>query len=110
MSVNGDRAAKYEDLFGDATYGDEESSARYTDLFERPHEHGAECAYCPLCATIAIVRRTKPEILEHLAGAARELVLAAGLLIEEAAKIVGAEGPDDSEAADVRTIRPVDFG
>ena len=107
--MNGERAARYEDLFGDGEHREEEASARYVDLFERPHEHVSECAYCPVCATIAIVRRTRPEILDHLAGAARELVLAAGLLIEEAAKIVGAEGSDVPEGGEVHSIRRLDI-
>ena len=68
---------------------DSERAARYSDLFASGHNHGAECAYCPICATIAVVRNTNPEVLDHLAGAARELLAAAGKLIEEAEKVVG---------------------
>ena len=64
-------------------------AARYHDLFENGHEHKSDCAYCPICATIAVVRQTKPEVLEHLAAAARELIVAAGILLEEAGTIVG---------------------
>ena len=73
-----------------------ERAARYSDLFAAGHEHAAECAYCPICATIAVVRKTNPEVLDHLAGAARELLAAAGKLIEEAEKVVG--NPPGEEA------------
>lgn len=81
--------------------------ARYSDLFggER-HEHTSDCAYCPICATIAIVRNTKPEVLEHLAAAARELVMAAGILLEEAGEVIGKEDAarKPSEDGKVRRI------
>lgn len=89
---------------------DNERAARYSDLFANGHEHSAECAYCPICATIAVVRRTNPEVLDHLAGAARELIAAAGKLIEEAEKVVGnppeAEpGQEDSGESGQRSSR-----
>jgi hypothetical protein len=86
-------------------------AARYSDLFGDRREHPSDCQYCPFCATVNVVRKTHPEVLEHLAAAARELVMAAGILIEEAAKAVapsppGAEPEADDEAptADVRWI------
>ena len=63
---------------------DDTRGARYSDLFESAHNHTSDCAYCPICATIAAVRNTKPEVVEHLAAAARELVLAAGLFLDQA--------------------------
>lgn len=78
---------------------DEARAARYSDLFGEKHDHAPDCAYCPICATIAVVRNTKPEVLEHLANAAREIIMAAGILIEEASEVIGTEpqkpGPDD---------------
>jgi hypothetical protein len=50
------------------------------------HEHtgghdgatpGAECAWCPVCRTVAAVRQTSPEVLGHLTTAAASLMLAA---------------------------------
>jgi hypothetical protein len=67
----------------------EERAARYSDLFANGHEHPSDCAYCPICATIAVVRNTKPEVLDHLASAARELIAAVGLMLEEAEEIIG---------------------
>jgi hypothetical protein len=73
---------------------DQDRAARYSDLFGSEHGHSSDCAYCPICATIAVVRNTKPEVLEHLAAAARELIVAAGLLLEEAGQVVGAPDED----------------
>lgn len=87
---------------------DEQRAARYADLFEDSHDHPSDCAYCPICATIAVVRKTKPEILDHLAAAARELIIAAGILIDEASEAIG-DGkpravPDDEAAGKIRRI------
>ncbi|MFP5352509.1 MAG: hypothetical protein ACLGIB_08105 [Actinomycetota bacterium] len=79
---------------------EEERAARYSDLFANKHEHSADnCAYCPICATIGVLRNTKPEVLEHLAKAAKELVAVAGLLLEEAGEVVGAAEAAASAAA-----------
>jgi hypothetical protein len=44
------------------------------------HEHLAtgspECAWCPICRTVAAVRQTSPEVRAHLASAASSLMLA----------------------------------
>ena len=65
-------------------------AARYRDLFEESHDHPSNCAYCPICSTIGVVRKTRPEILDHLAAAARELITAAGILLDEAGTVVAA--------------------
>ncbi len=75
---------------------DEVRAARYADLFEGNHEHVSDCAYCPFCTAIGLVRRQNPEIVEHLAAAAREFVLAAGLFLTEAGEMIG--GPDGKRA------------
>jgi hypothetical protein len=84
---------------------EQERSARYSDLFGTEHEHTPDCAYCPICATIGIVRNTKPEVMDHLAAAAREFIIAAGMLLQEAGEVLGnaeaakppAEGEDDGK-------------
>ena len=89
----------------------EERAARYSDLFERAHsEHGSDCAYCPICATIAVVRNTRPEVLDHLAAAAREMVVAAGILLEEAEKVVGSstDPADDDSPETSSKVRRID--
>ena len=44
------------------------------------HEHLAtgapECAWCPLCRTVAAIRQTNPEVRAHLANAASSLMMA----------------------------------
>ena len=91
----------------------DERAARYSDLFAGRHEHPPECAYCPICATIAVVRNTNPEVLDHLAGAARELLAAAGKLLEEAEKVVGAPPQADDAPEDAprpSKVRRIDVG
>lgn len=90
----------------------DERAARYSDLFAGRHSHAAECAYCPVCAAIAVVRNTRPEVLDHLAAAARELIAAAGILLEEAESVVGApEGPGKERArTGADRIRRIDIG
>lgn len=91
---------------------DDERAARYSDLFGENHDHPPECAYCPICSTISVVRKTNPEVLEHLAGAARELLAAASKMIEEAEKVVGNPSREsNSEAAEgTAKIRRIDVG
>lgn len=80
---------------------EQERAARYSDLFgDRPASHPSDCAYCPFCATVAVVRKTHPEVLEHLAAAARELITAAGILIEEAASVVAPPPPAEAPTAE----------
>jgi hypothetical protein len=86
----GQRAARYSDLFG---AGDPPGDRRSAD-------HPSDCAYCPFCATVAVVRKTHPELLEHLAAAARELIAAAGVLVEEASKTVAPPAPPEAPAGD----------
>jgi hypothetical protein len=70
---------------------EEERAARYSDLFAARHDHGeSNCAYCPICTTIGVLRNTKPEVLDHLAAAARELIAVAGILLEEAGDVIAA--------------------
>ena len=74
---------------------DEDARAgRYSDLFGAHQEHTSDCAYCPICTGIALVRSTNPEVLDHLAAAAREFMIAAGMFLEEAGGRVGKPGGD----------------
>ena len=87
----------------------DERAGRYSDLFGVKHEHAsADCALCPICATIGALRRANPEIVEHLTAAARELVVAAGMLLEEAGEAMGAEprkkNAEEDTAGKVRRI------
>lgn len=92
---------------------DDERAARYSDLFADGHEHASDCAYCPICATIAVVRNTKPEVLEHLATAAREVIAAVGLMLEEAESAIGAaeaRHPRTPGGDDEGKVRRIDIG
>lgn len=64
-------------------------AARYSDLFADRREESSDCDYCPLCTTIAVIRKTKPEALDHLAAGAREMIVVASMLLQEAESIVG---------------------
>jgi hypothetical protein len=93
----------------------EARAARYSDLFEsrRDHEHPPDCAYCPICATINVVRNTKPEVLDHLAGAVRELMIAASMFLEEAEGFIGSAqgaGRAHSQDGDDGKVRRIDVG
>ena len=90
---------------------DDPRAARYSDLFDSHDAHASDCAYCPICATIAVVRNTKPEVLEHLASAAREMILAAGLLLEEAGEAIGSHEQGGPGRKDKRaSVRRIDIG
>lgn len=62
---------------------------------------GPECRICPVCRAVALLRQTRPEVLEHLVAAAGELAAAVRLVVtppdateaEEPAADEG--GPDD---------------
>ncbi|HEX2241522.1 MAG TPA: hypothetical protein VHJ82_10345 [Actinomycetota bacterium] len=73
-----------------------ERAARYSDLFDsgNPPQHPNDCAYCPICATIGVLRNVSPELFEHLGAAAREFLLAAGVFLDEAAEMLAShQGP-----------------
>ena len=53
----------------------------------------AECAWCPICRTVHVVRQASPEVRAHLASAASSLLqAAAGVLATAAAGDTSAEG------------------
>lgn len=91
---------------------DDDRAARYSDLFGQQHDHPPECSYCPICATISVVRNTRPEVLEHLGSAAREMIAALGLILEEAERFVSdMEGKTTSEKAqEPSKIRRIEVG
>ena len=53
----------------------------------------AECQFCPLCTSLAWLRETTPEAVEHLVKAGAELLLAARALLEGAAEPSGSPAP-----------------
>ena len=88
---------------------DDRRAGRYSDLFGPHQEHASDCAYCPICTGISLVRSANPEVLDHLAAAAREFMIAAGLFLEEAGKRVGApeQHPED-DGGDEGKVRHID--
>jgi hypothetical protein len=67
------------------------AAARYQQHQEAagpPGEHPPECAHCPLCQGVALIRRSGPELLDRVAE------VAAGL-----AATLRATGPDPGAAA-----------
>ncbi|MDQ5816451.1 MAG: hypothetical protein M3516_09195 [Actinomycetota bacterium] len=87
---------------------DDARAARYSDLFATSHDHTSDCSLCPICATISVLRQTKPEVVEHLATAARELLAAAAILIAEAESVVGAAEEPTAPGPDSSTVRRID--
>ena len=56
-----------------------------------------ECAWCPICRTVAAIRQTSPEVCTHLASAASSLMMAvAGVIATHSS------GPD-------RTVERIDL-
>jgi hypothetical protein len=73
-------------LSGWAREHGDEATAMADSWAEELHDHIAtgapECAWCPVCRTIAAVRNTSPEVREHLASAASSLMLAvSGMMV-----------------------------
>ena len=92
---------------------DDERAGRYSDLFAEHAEHASDCAYCPICTGIGLVRSANPEILDHLAAAARELMIAAGMFLEEAGGRMGKPDPSQEttpEDPDNGKVRRIDVG
>ena len=83
-------------------------AARYSDLFGHKQEHSDEWALCPICATMRIVRQSHPEVLEHLTAAARELMMAASIILDEAIDHVGETPGEKPEAEPPNNVRRID--
>ncbi|MEI7058001.1 DUF5304 family protein [Nocardioides sp. CCNWLW239] len=82
--------------------GEWAKDSRIGHLAESFGEHldsGApECAYCPLCRTVHVLRESSPEVKVHLASAAASLMQAAATVLNAAATSPGA-GPSEDEDA-----------
>lgn len=85
-------------------------AARYSDLFGHKQEHSDEWASCPICATMRIVRQSHPEVLDHLTAAARELMMAASILLDEAIVHTDPGAPaSPPEEAPTDNVRRIDL-
>jgi hypothetical protein len=72
----------------------------FTDgLHEQTATSSPECAWCPVCRTVAAVRQTSPEVVGHLTSAASSLMLAVSGMM--------ATAPPDREEGGVERI-PLD--
>ncbi len=60
-------------------------------------------AFCPICATISVVNRASPEVVDHLLSAAREFLLAARAVLDARA----ADYDDDPDRD--RTLQRIDI-
>jgi hypothetical protein len=54
---------------------------------QHSHEHppiggGPECLACPVCVLLQALSSVRPEVVQHLAAAGRELTLALAALVE----------------------------
>ena len=67
-------------LFGALSGWAKEHGEGLSSFADELQEHVAtgapECAWCPLCRTVAAVRQTSPEVRTHLTSAASSLMLA----------------------------------
>jgi hypothetical protein len=68
-----------------------------------PGARAPECQICPICAGLAALRGARPEVVEPLAKAGAELLLAARALLEGAAE---PDGPPSPGRAPGRRRRP----
>ena len=77
-----------------------ERSARSRADYTNEQGHDGECPYpCPICAGVGMLRQFSPEIGEHLATAAKELMLAAKAFLDSVA-----EGGSKKESEPVERI------
>lgn len=60
--------------------GDRVAAAAH-DVDEHLATGGAECRYCPICRAVDLLRRTGPDVGEHLAEAAQSLSRAVAAML-----------------------------
>jgi hypothetical protein len=93
---------------GGAQYAGAGASAAegLSSAWEQVNEHlatgGDDCRYCPVCQVISAVRRTPPDVREHLVTAATSLMqAAAGLLATDVPAPGRRHGQDPVERIDL---------
>jgi hypothetical protein len=60
-------------------------------------------ALCPICATLSVVNRASPQVVDHLLSAAREFLLAARAAVDaRAADYEDRTGNDELHRIDIR--------
>ena len=73
--------------------------------------HGPECAYCPICQGLALLRGAKPEVAEHLVEALSSLAAAVTALLPRDERTGRRRSPEPAQHIDVsgddgRAARP----
>ncbi len=61
------------------------AAAAVQELSDHVDTGAPECAWCPVCRTVHLVRATSPEVRDHLASAAASLLQAAAGVLAAAA-------------------------
>lgn len=90
---------RFDGLFGDPGSGPDEDdgAARSGSTGQDPppwggHDHGPEhvhvdaCQVCPVCTLLRVAGEVRPDLLHHLAEAARHVTLAAKAIIDAQAR------------------------
>lgn len=67
-----------------------------------------ECCVCPVCQLISAARQARPEVVEHLAGAAAEAFSAFRALVDAAGAPAAGEAPAGSASGQRRNGRGVE--
>lgn len=72
---------------------------------QHQHQHppiggSAECTLCPVCVVLQAISASRPEVMEHLQAAGRELTLALQAVLEQQADAQAA-GRDRIQRIDV---------
>jgi hypothetical protein len=72
-------------LLGALTGWAKEHGDGLSSVADELHDHlstgSPECAWCPVCRTVAAIRHTSPEVRAHLTGAASSLMLAVSAMM-----------------------------
>ena len=84
-----------------------QAAAAARDLNHNLEEHLAtgapECAYCPVCRTVHVIRQASPEVRSHVASAAASLMQAAASILAAAAT------PASNTSGRAQTVEKIDL-
>ncbi len=79
----------------------DQASAAAREVRDHVDTGAAECAYCPICRTVHLVRQANPDLREHLTVAAASLMQVAAGLLATAARAGDAAPPTGVERIDL---------
>ena len=78
------------------------AASAFRSLNEHIATGGEDCKYCPVCHLISVVRRTSPEVKQHLTAATTSLLQAAtAAMTSVATEPHGADSPATFEKIDL---------